>query len=92
MQTQMKPSTVSDTPPAKRSISMVATVDADAELSSYMSNHKISRWWPEVHDKLGITSVAELRYIGKAAVLSYLAGLPALPVLKLAELADTPQV
>lgn len=75
--------------PAKRCIDMTDCPDADADFQSFMVRNKISMWWPQIHERLGITSIQELRYIGKANVLTYLAGLPALPVLKLSELADT---
>jgi hypothetical protein len=75
--------------PAKRCIEMAECPDADAEFQSFMVQNKISKWWHQIHDRLGITSIQELRYIGKANVLTYLSGLPALPVLKLSELADS---
>ena len=75
--------------PAKRCIDMADCPEADAEFQSFMVRNKISKWWHQIHDRLGITSIQELRYIGKANVLTYLAGLPALPVLKLSELAET---
>ena len=74
--------------PAKRCIEMTDCPDADADFQSFMVRNKISMWWPQVYERLGITSIQELRYIGKANVLTYLSGLPALPVLKLSELAE----
>lgn len=81
--------TMSDTLPTKRSILMEETVPPDATLQEFMSANNIARWWPEIHEKLGITSVEELRFIGRENVLKYLSGLPALPTLKLAQLAST---
>jgi hypothetical protein len=59
----------------------------DAALQEFMSTHKISRWWPAIHEKLGITSIEELRFLGREVVEKYLSGLPALPVIKFTQLA-----
>jgi hypothetical protein len=47
------------------------------------------KWWPDIYDKLGITSIEDLRFIGKVECEKYLAGLPALPIMRLACLADS---
>lgn len=83
-----KPSADEPAVPVKRGIELTECPDADADLQSFLVRHKISKWWPDIHNRLGITSIEELRYIGKANVLTYLSGLPALPVLKLSELAE----
>jgi hypothetical protein len=67
----------------------IITADApDADLERYLVQNKIMKWWPEIYEKLAITSIAELKFIGKTKVTEYLAALPALPALKLAALAD----
>ena len=85
-----------DLTPAKRSLdtgTLPPPSDAppppDEDLRLFMTSHGILRWWPQIFEKLGITSVQHLRFIGKKATLEYLTCLPALPALKLAELADT---
>lgn len=62
------------------------------ELLQYMRTHNISTWWPQIYGKLGVSSVKDLRYIGKANTLLYLHDLPALPCLKIAELAGTSEL
>ena len=83
--------------PAKRALAsdesaQLSTLELpppDADLQEYMNTHNIARWWPQLYARLGITATKDLRYIGKQATLQFLTGLPALPVLKMAELADT---
>lgn len=60
----------------------------DDDLQAFMTRNKIIQFWPQVHEKLGVTSIEQLQYLGKEAVLQYLVGVPALPLIKLAELAD----
>ena len=62
------------------------------ELLQYMRTHNITTWWPQIYGKLGVSSVKDLRYIGKANTLLYLHDLPALPCLKIAELAGTSEL
>ena len=58
-------------------------------LRAFMTQNKIMLFWPQVYEKLGVTSIAELQYLGTKNVQQYLAGVPALPAIKLAELAGT---
>ncbi len=61
----------------------------DADLQQFMNAHNIAKWWPQLYGKLGVTSIQELQYLGKANVLLALTGMPIYPVLKLAELAES---
>ena len=67
---------------------MAETPNPDDDLHEFMTRNKIIQFWPQVYEKLGITSIDQLQYLGKDAVLKYLVGVPALPLIKLAELAD----
>jgi hypothetical protein len=71
---------------SKRAIFAVDQPDED--LGRYMVQNKIMKWWPQIYEKLAITSIADLKFIGKNKVQEYLAELPALPAMKLAALAD----
>jgi hypothetical protein len=62
--------------------------EPDPDLGAFLAQHNITRWWPQIHEKLGITSIADLQFIGKACE-KYLTGLPALPVLRLTALANS---
>jgi hypothetical protein len=64
-------------------------VEPDHDLASFLVKNNIMKWWPDIYEKLGITNISELRFIGKDICEKYLIGLPALPVLKLAILADS---
>jgi hypothetical protein len=71
---------------AKRAL---CVVEPNADLERYLTQHGIMKWWPDIYDKLGITSIEDLRFIGKVECERYLAGLPALPIMRLAWLADS---
>jgi hypothetical protein len=71
---------------AKRAL---CVVEPNADLERYLTQHSIMKWWPDIYDKLGITSIEDLRFIGKVECERYLAGLPALPIMRLAWLADS---
>jgi hypothetical protein len=71
---------------AKRAL---CVVEPNADLERYLTQHRIMKWWPDIYDKLGITSIEDLRFIGKVECERYLAGLPALPIMRLACLADS---
>jgi hypothetical protein len=60
----------------------------DEDLERYLVQNKIMRWWPQMYEKLAVTSIADLKFIGKTKIMEYLAALPALPAMKLAALAD----
>ena len=66
---------------------MLETPDPDACLRAFMMENKIMVFWPQVYEKLGITSIADLQYLGEKNVQQYLVGVPALPAIKLAKLA-----
>lgn len=59
------------------------------QLADYMRSHNIMKWWPQIYEKLGITNIADLQYIGKKECLQSLASLPALPRVKMAALAGS---
>jgi hypothetical protein len=61
----------------------------DTDLSNYMAKHNITKWWPDISDRLGITSIADLKFLGRAKCEQYLTGLPALPIMRLAALAES---
>ena len=61
----------------------------DSDLQEFMNAHNIAKWWPQMYGNLGVTSIQQLQYIGKANVLLALTGMPLYPVLKLAELAES---
>jgi hypothetical protein len=63
--------------------------DPDLELTIFMTKHKILKWWPEIYERLGITTIDELRFIGKEECSKSLNDLPALPRLKMATLAES---
>jgi hypothetical protein len=63
--------------------------EPDAELKTYLTSQSIMKWWPDIYERLGITTIADLRFIGKIECLASLADLPALARLKMASLADT---
>ena len=63
--------------------------EPDPDLGNFLEEHNIRKWWPQIYDKLGITNISDLRFIGKTACETYLKGLPALPVMRLAILADS---
>jgi hypothetical protein len=71
---------------AKRSI---LPEEPDMELAHYMQSHNIMKWWPQIYEKLGITNIADLQFIGKKECLQSLASLPTLPRLKMALLAGS---
>ena len=62
--------------------------DPDPDLGAFLAHHNIMKWWPQIYEKLGITSIADLQFIGKDCA-KYLTGLPALPVLRLTALANS---
>ncbi len=74
----------------KRQIDMQIP-EPDSELAQFMNKNGLAKWWPEVYVKLGATTFEEIRFIGKDNVALYLKGLPALPVLKLLQLAESPK-
>ena len=81
--------------PAKRSLESATALPLadelpapDSDLQEYMNSHNVSKWWPEIYARLGITTIKDLRYLGKDQTLKFLAGLPALPILKIADLAE----
>jgi len=81
--------------PAKRSLQsetahpLADELDPDSDLQAYMNTNNISKWWPQIYARLGITTIKDLQYLGKEQTLKFLAGLPALPLFKMAELAET---
>jgi hypothetical protein len=62
--------------------------EPDMELKTYLTTHNLMKWWPQIYERLGITTVADLKFIGKKECVSCLADLPALARLKMAALAD----
>ena len=63
--------------------------DPDIELKNFMIEHNIWKWWPEIYEKLGITNIDDLRFIGKKECSKSLNGLPAIARLRMATLADS---
>jgi hypothetical protein len=59
------------------------------ELKTYLTTHNLMKWWPDIYERLGITTVADLMFIGKEECAKSLAGLPALARLKMAALANS---
>ena len=57
---------------------------------TYMTQNKINKWWPQIYDKLGVTSIDELKFVGKNEIEKGLAQLPAYPRMKLLALIDDP--
>lgn len=66
----------------------ICVVEPDTDLADYMAKHNITKWWPDIYEKLGATSIADLGFIGRAACEKFLTGLPALPIMRLAALAE----
>jgi hypothetical protein len=69
----------------KRSVFME---EPAADLMTYMTQNKIDKWWPQIYDKLGVTSIDELKFVGKNEIEKGLAQLPAYPRMKLLALID----
>ena len=63
--------------------------EPDMELKTYLTTHNLMKWWPDIYERLGITTVADLMFIGKKECAKSLAGLPALARLKMAALANS---
>jgi hypothetical protein len=61
-----------DTPSAS---AQPATPQPETALAGFLEANNITRWWPEIYQKLGITSISELQYIGGDVVRQYLAGM-----------------
>ena len=71
----------------KRSICLE---EPDVDLKTYMTQNKIDKWWPQIYDRLGVTSIDELKFVGKKEIENSLAQLPAYPRMKLLALIDDP--
>jgi hypothetical protein len=85
------PTDLSAAPPKSREgvKRAICVAQPDTELSDYLAKHKITKLWPEIYDRLGITSIDDLKFIGRAKCEQHLTGLPVLPIMRLAALAES---
>jgi hypothetical protein len=63
--------------------------EPESDLQNFLTQHNLMKWWPELYDKLGVTSIKDLKFLGKEEIVRSLATLPAFPRLKMASLLDS---
>ena len=63
--------------------------EPEMDLKTYLTENKILKWWPHIYEKLGVTSIDDLKFLGKQEILQSLASLPSLPRLKIAAAVDS---
>jgi hypothetical protein len=60
----------------------------ESDLKNFLTENKLMKWWPAIYDKLGVTSIRDVQFIGKNEILQSLASLPSFPRLKMAGLVE----
>ena len=73
----------------QRSKRHICLEEPESDLHNFLTQNNLMKWWPQMYDKLGVTSIKDLKFVGKEEVLSSLASLPAFPRLKMASLLDS---
>ena len=43
----------------------LCVVQPDADLQRFLTQLNIMKWWQDIYERLGITSIEDLRFIGK---------------------------
>ena len=62
--------------------------EPEFDLKNFLTENKLMKWWPAIYDKLGVTSIRDVRFLGKEEILRSLASLPSFPRLKIVGLVE----